>query len=215
MCDLLIISTVWHPFYMFIPGCSILFPRFDSWRGKYRKIPWNGNSCTPSFRGISKRKQKGFRSLPCNSSNIEARFSSYLNLTIHHILLVLNNLLEEHLFLWIVKITRETEFHTCNFAGVPIHSEQQNICLTRSQEMLPARFESTRTCILKKSKNLRMLTTNILESWTSGTDVYVFWEIRRVIGAPPPLPDFALALTPEEYDLPPLDPLWNKEDTSH
>nr|ACG41117.1 hypothetical protein [Zea mays] len=38
---------------------------------------------------------------------------------------------------------------------------------------------------------------------------------EKVIGAPPPLPDFALALTPEEYDLPPLDPLWNKEDTSH
>ncbi|KAM0851099.1 hypothetical protein ACQ4PT_052649 [Festuca glaucescens] len=35
---------------------------------------------------------------------------------------------------------------------------------------------------------------------------------ERVIGAPPPLPDFSLALTPEDYDLPPLDPLWNKED---
>jgi len=35
---------------------------------------------------------------------------------------------------------------------------------------------------------------------------------EKVIGTPPPLPDFALALTPEEYDLPPLDPLWNKED---
>ncbi|PWZ40937.1 hypothetical protein Zm00014a_001953 [Zea mays] len=38
---------------------------------------------------------------------------------------------------------------------------------------------------------------------------------EKVIGAPPPLPDFALALTPEDYDLPPLDPLWNKEDTHH
>ncbi|KAF8704056.1 hypothetical protein HU200_031541 [Digitaria exilis] len=36
--------------------------------------------------------------------------------------------------------------------------------------------------------------------------------ICRVIGTPPPLPDFALALTPEDYDLPPLDPLWNKDD---
>lgn len=35
---------------------------------------------------------------------------------------------------------------------------------------------------------------------------------ERVTGAPPPLPDFSLALTPEDYDLPPLDPLWNKED---
>lgn len=35
---------------------------------------------------------------------------------------------------------------------------------------------------------------------------------ERIIGAPPPLPDFSLALTPEDYDLPPLDPLWNKED---
>jgi len=35
---------------------------------------------------------------------------------------------------------------------------------------------------------------------------------EKVIGTPPPLPDFALALTPEDYDLPPLDPLWNKED---
>uniref|UniRef100_A0A0D9W7D8 BRO1 domain-containing protein n=1 Tax=Leersia perrieri TaxID=77586 RepID=A0A0D9W7D8_9ORYZ len=34
----------------------------------------------------------------------------------------------------------------------------------------------------------------------------------RVIGTPPPLPDFALALKPDDYDLPPLDPLWNKED---
>ncbi|XP_062226225.1 uncharacterized protein LOC133924622 isoform X1 [Phragmites australis] len=34
---------------------------------------------------------------------------------------------------------------------------------------------------------------------------------EKVIGAPPPLPDFALALTPEDYDLPPLDPVWNKE----
>ncbi|KAF0893452.1 hypothetical protein E2562_025249 [Oryza meyeriana var. granulata] len=35
---------------------------------------------------------------------------------------------------------------------------------------------------------------------------------ERVIGTPPPLPDFALALKPDDYDLPPLDPLWNKED---
>ncbi|CAN6228950.1 unnamed protein product [Urochloa humidicola] len=34
---------------------------------------------------------------------------------------------------------------------------------------------------------------------------------EKVIGTPPPLPDFALALTPEDYDLPPLDPLWNKD----
>ncbi|KAK8449231.1 hypothetical protein SEVIR_7G184600v4 [Setaria viridis] len=38
---------------------------------------------------------------------------------------------------------------------------------------------------------------------------------EKVIGTPPPLPDFALALTPEDYDLPPLDPLWNKEDRRH
>ncbi|KAJ1271957.1 hypothetical protein BS78_06G166200 [Paspalum vaginatum] len=38
---------------------------------------------------------------------------------------------------------------------------------------------------------------------------------EKVIGAPPPLPDFALALTPEDYDLPPLDQIWNKEDTRH
>jgi hypothetical protein len=35
MFNLLSISTVWHLFYMFISGCRILFPRFDSWRGKY------------------------------------------------------------------------------------------------------------------------------------------------------------------------------------
>ncbi|XP_006652541.1 uncharacterized protein LOC102715104 [Oryza brachyantha] len=35
---------------------------------------------------------------------------------------------------------------------------------------------------------------------------------ERVTGTPPPLPDFALALKPDDYDLPPLDPLWNKED---
>ncbi|PAN39213.1 hypothetical protein PAHAL_7G228200 [Panicum hallii] len=35
---------------------------------------------------------------------------------------------------------------------------------------------------------------------------------EKVIGTPPPLPDFALALMPDDYDLPPLDPLWNKED---
>uniref|UniRef100_A0A0A9HV99 Uncharacterized protein n=1 Tax=Arundo donax TaxID=35708 RepID=A0A0A9HV99_ARUDO len=40
-------------------------------------------------------------------------------------------------------------------------------------------------------------------------DLYAQEKVTRT---PPPLPDFALALTPEDYDLPPLDPVWNKED---
>lgn len=35
--------------------------------------------------------------------------------------------------------------------------------------------------------------------------------ISRMITPPPPLPDFPLALNPEEYELPQLDPLWKKE----
>nr|XP_051193626.1 uncharacterized protein LOC127306967 isoform X1 [Lolium perenne]XP_051193627.1 uncharacterized protein LOC127306967 isoform X1 [Lolium perenne] len=34
---------------------------------------------------------------------------------------------------------------------------------------------------------------------------------NRIITPPPPLPDFPLALNPEEYELPQLDPLWKKE----
>jgi hypothetical protein len=36
---------------------------------------------------------------------------------------------------------------------------------------------------------------------------------EKVIGKPPPLPDFALALTPDDYDLPPSDPVWKNEDS--
>lgn len=61
----------------FFSGCSILFPWFDSRRGKHREISWNGSSCLASFRRISERKQKGFWSLPCNSSNIKARHFTF------------------------------------------------------------------------------------------------------------------------------------------
>ena len=99
--------------YMFMSGCSILFSWFDSWWGKYREIPWNGNCRTSSFRRISKRKQKGFRSLPCNSSNIEVRhchisllttyWSFHYKIQIIHIRWeALNNLFEEQLLLWFV-----------------------------------------------------------------------------------------------------------------
>ncbi|CAL9207844.1 unnamed protein product [Musa hybrid cultivar] len=35
---------------------------------------------------------------------------------------------------------------------------------------------------------------------------------ERTFKTAPTLPDFALALKPDDYQLPPLDPLWNKED---
>lgn len=35
--------------------------------------------------------------------------------------------------------------------------------------------------------------------------------INRIITTPPPLPDFPLALNPEDYELPQLDSLWKKE----
>jgi hypothetical protein len=41
--------------------------------------------------------------------------------------LVLDNLLEEHMLLWVVTIVRETELHTCNFAGVRMHIRNSKI----------------------------------------------------------------------------------------
>ncbi|MQL72202.1 hypothetical protein Taro_004543 [Colocasia esculenta] len=35
---------------------------------------------------------------------------------------------------------------------------------------------------------------------------------EKIFETAPPLPDFALALKPDEYQLPPLDPAWNEED---
>ena len=32
--------------------------------------------------------------------------------------------------------------------------------------------------------------------------------VSKIITTPPPLPDFPLALSPEDYELPELDPLW-------
>uniref|UniRef100_A0A1D1ZBP0 Vacuolar protein-sorting protein BRO1 n=1 Tax=Anthurium amnicola TaxID=1678845 RepID=A0A1D1ZBP0_9ARAE len=38
---------------------------------------------------------------------------------------------------------------------------------------------------------------------------------EKIIETAPPLPDFALALKPDEYELPPMDPAWNEEDKHH
>ncbi|RWW27789.1 hypothetical protein BHE74_00005623 [Ensete ventricosum] len=50
-----------------------------------------------------------------------------------------------------------------------------------------------------------------LYSEESMLNVYVC----RTFKTAPTLPDFALALKPDDYQLPPLDPLWNKEDHHH
>uniref|UniRef100_A0A453CGN7 Uncharacterized protein n=1 Tax=Aegilops tauschii subsp. strangulata TaxID=200361 RepID=A0A453CGN7_AEGTS len=80
------------------------------------------------------------------------------------------------------------------------------------------RSGSTRICILQKGNELMISGTissrqNCSNCESEGLTGHLFCAPAcRVIGAPPPLPDFSLALTPEDYDLPPLDPLWNKED---
>uniref|UniRef100_A0A1D1Y1C4 DNA-directed RNA polymerase subunit beta n=1 Tax=Anthurium amnicola TaxID=1678845 RepID=A0A1D1Y1C4_9ARAE len=38
---------------------------------------------------------------------------------------------------------------------------------------------------------------------------------EKILETAPPLPDFALALKPDDYQFPPLDPAWNEEDRHH
>ncbi|KAG0472905.1 hypothetical protein HPP92_014762 [Vanilla planifolia] len=41
------------------------------------------------------------------------------------------------------------------------------------------------------------------------------WGSMKIIETAPSLPDFMVALKPDDYHLPPLDPSWNTEETSH
>jgi hypothetical protein len=41
--------------------------------------------------------------------------------------------------------------------------------------------------------------------------IYIYFKSCRVTETPPKLPDFSVALKPDEYNLPPIDLSWNEE----
>jgi hypothetical protein len=70
----------------------------------------------------------------------------------------------------------------------------------------PAPFGTTKYLLDMISKDVQSKVQSYQDLYTQQRASNI--GVSKIIATPPPLPDFPLALSPEDYELPQLDPLW-------
>jgi len=70
----------------------------------------------------------------------------------------------------------------------------------------PAPFGTTKYLLDMISKDVQSKVQSYQDLYTQQGASNI--GVSKIIATPPPLPDFPLALSPEDYELPQLDPLW-------
>ncbi|RLM78183.1 uncharacterized protein C2845_PM12G10720 [Panicum miliaceum] len=70
----------------------------------------------------------------------------------------------------------------------------------------PSPFGTTKYLLDRISKDVQSKVQSYQDLYTQQRAANI--GVSKIIATPPPLPDFPLALSPEDYELPQLDPLW-------